>query len=672
MFKKLKLGTRLQLYIMLAFIIVFGGTIFLVVRTTRTEAETSAHNYALEVGRHYAAVFQTEIAESANMIETSVAYLQMLKEKYPETSRVVITDFLETQAKMHDSDLLDVWVAFAPNAYNSDASYLEHPLYGTRQGLFGVMSSVDENGNTKTALLSGNYLADDFYTMTMKVDGILLLEPYRYDMHGKEVLLTSITHPVKVNGQTIGAFGVDKELSDLQSRIRSISLFDTGFVTIMSQSGTYVAARMEEWVGKSVEELPDWRKEYAESLKEQKEFSFTNEDHEGREFLRTVVPVKLSDNSTWYVVANIPTDEIFASANQTTEFLIGLAVVGLIIIFLVVMGVAKTITRPISDIVNRIKDIAQGEGDLTQTVETKNQDELGDLAYWFNQFVAKIRGIIIDLTQVAQVVEQSAQDIGTSSLQIKEAVENQASDTDAMSQVIEELSASMKSVLSIADDIRNQSNTAADHAEVGRKVVGNAVSTVTQVKEATDSTADAVTELGRHGEQISQIILVINDIAEQTNLLALNAAIEAARAGEAGRGFSVVADEVRKLSEQTSKATQDVERLVSKVHQMTQVTVDRMGVSKEGMDHGVALVDEADQKLIEINKDSNAIHHMIDQVVSQIAEQTHAVELAAQKVDSVVAMTHQTSESTKSSAEIVQDLVAKAGDLTRLVSQFKV
>jgi methyl-accepting chemotaxis protein len=466
-----------------------------------------------------------------------------------------------------------------------------------------------------------------------------------------------------------------KSLEQLDANLRKIKLFDTGFMTLLSEQGAYVVGRVQVDAGVTMEEHPDWRKRYLGSARTFKEKGASYgiiKDRYNKDLLLVIEPVKASEDSTWFIVANIPLEEMLTSSTEMTVRLIVVAGVCLIIVFFVVFFVSRRITSPIVQTVNRIRDIAEGEGDLTQTIKSESQDELGDLAYWFNQFVTKIRNIIIDLTQVANTVSQGAKDIGTSSLQISQAVENQVSDTDAMKQAIEELSTSMKLVMSIADNIRAQSGVAATHATEGRQLVENVVSAVDGVKKVSEKTTEAVTELGQHSNQIGEIISMINAIAEQTNLLALNAAIEAARAGEHGRGFSVVADEVRKLAEQTRVATKNVETLINKVHQTTQLTIDRVNEEQVGTEQGVGLVQNADRKLEEINHDTDAIHRMIDQVASQIAEQTRAVDMAAQKVESVVAMTYETSQSAKSSAQTVQNLVEKAQDLNRLVNQFKV
>ena len=673
MYKKLKLGTKLQIYIMLVFFLAFAITIFLVVKKTEENATQAARDYARAVAKAEAAQFQVGMADSISFVKTTEAYLEMLQNETSVVTRERVMNYLKWQVMVHP-EFATIFLAFKPNGFdNNDAAFVDHPIFGSAQGMFGVFASLS-NGKPVIGALP-DYLKMDYYQQGLTAKEAMLIEPDFYDVNGEKQLSASLVVPIKVGDKILGVAGVDRGLTAMDEETRKIKLFETGFVTILSEKGTYVSGRVLEDVNKTIEEQPDWRKTHLSDLAavKNKEVSyFLTEDRFGIEMLRVVVPVHISVDSTWFVVANIPVDEILAGSRALTIELIGIGAICLIIVFFVVLFVSKRITAPIIAVVDRIQDIAEGEGDLTQTIESKNQDELGELAYWFNQFVAKIRTMIIDLTGVAKTVGRSAEDIGTSSLQISQAVENQASDTDAMSQVIEELSASMKSVLAIADDIRDQSSIAATHATEGRQLVEDVVSAVSGVKDASEKTSDAVADLGKHSDEIGEIISVINDIAEQTNLLALNAAIEAARAGDAGRGFSVVADEVRKLAEQTSAATQNVEALINKVHQTTRVTIERVHEGQSGTEEGVGLVQDADRKLVEINEDSNAIHRMIDQVVSQIAEQTHAVEMAAQKVDSVVAMTHETSESAKSSAQIVQDLVEKARDLNQLVGQFKV
>ena len=671
MLQKLKLGVRLQLYVMAAFLVAFLMTIFVVISEVRDDAEISATNYATEAARHHASAFRSDMTDAISFLETVATYIEMLKQQSPTPSREKVFDFLKHQAIAYPR-YTTFWVGFVPNAFDgSDNAYLEHEIYRNYQGAFGFYLAPDANGSITSGEMKG-YLEDDFFKQVLSANQVTLVEPALYDVNGQQVLSTTVAMPIHFNGQVIGAVGVDKTLDGINEKIRQIKLFKTGYITILTQLGTYAASPNQDLLGKTVDGVVDWRKENLDQLNQHKEFHIISTDPDGRDFFRMIVPINLTKGSTWFVVANIPVEEIFADSDVTIAHLLITTIISLVLVSFVVWLITKMITRPISDMVLRIRDIAQGEGDLTKTVEAARQDELGDLAYWFNLFVGKMRTMIIDLGGVAYAVGEAAKHIGASSHEIEQSVENQAADTDSMSQVIEELSASMQSVLAIIDNIRDQSGIASNHASEGRSLAESAVVAVNDAKLAAEKTGEAVTELGRHGEEISKIIVVINEIANQTNLLALNAAIEAARAGEHGRGFSVVADEVRKLSEQTGKATQEVEKLVNQVHEMTKLTVERMEINKEGIERGVSLVQDVDKQLDNIYQESNDIHQMVDQVVSQVAEQTNAVGLASQRVDSVVATTHQTTSSVKASSDIVKDLQDKAVILNKLVSQFKV
>ena len=192
------------------------------------------------------------------------------------------------------------------------------------------------------------------------------------------------------------------------------------------------------------------------------------------------------------------------------------------------------------------------------------------------------------------------------------------------------------------------------------------------IKDAVTSSSASVEELGRRGQQIGQIIEVINDIADQTNLLALNAAIEAARAGEHGRGFAVVADEVRKLADRTTKATEEIGESIRAIQTETDDAVQRMASGTEQVDAGVAKAREAGQSLGRIVSASQSVAQMIQSIAAAAEQQSAASEQISRNVESIASASNQASEGAGQAATAATQLSTKAEQLQALVARFKV
>ena len=207
-------------------------------------------------------------------------------------------------------------------------------------------------------------------------------------------------------------------------------------------------------------------------------------------------------------------------------------------------------------------------------------------------------------------------------------------------------------------------------AEEGGGVVEQTVTGMNAISEAVSASADSVRELGARGEQIGQVIEVINDIADQTNLLALNAAIEAARAGEHGKGFAVVADEVRKLADRTTKATDEVAQSITAIQNETAAAVSKMESGTDEVQRGVEKAREAGSSLGEIVQGARDVASLIQSIAAAAEEQSTASEQVSRNVESITAVTGQTSEGARQSAAASTQLSGKAEQLQQLVGRF--
>jgi methyl-accepting chemotaxis protein len=339
---------------------------------------------------------------------------------------------------------------------------------------------------------------------------------------------------------------------------------------------------------------------------------------------------------------------------------------------LLLIWILRTIfTKPVAIIISRAQEIAAK--DLTgQPLVKKSDDELGKLTEAINKMSSSLTQIVSDVNSSAHDVASAATEIAASSEEMASGLNEQAKQVTQISAAIEEMSASVVEVAKKSGDAANNASESGKVATEGGKVVNQTIEGMQAINDAVTASAASVTELGKRGAQIGQIIEVINDIADQTNLLALNAAIEAARAGEHGRGFAVVADEVRKLADRTTKATEEIAESIKAIQTETDGAVKRMSVGTEQVQKGVELATGAGVSLQKIVASAQQVASMIQSIAAAAEEQSAASEQVSKNVETISSVTKQSSEGAGQAAAAAAQLSSKAEQLQQLVGQFKV
>jgi methyl-accepting chemotaxis protein len=366
--------------------------------------------------------------------------------------------------------------------------------------------------------------------------------------------------------------------------------------------------------------------------------------------------------------SNTAVSELATAAFIVQVGLVVVLVLGISVAFVIARGIVK----PVRATVDMIKDIAQGEGDLTKRLEANSRDEVGELAKWFNTFIEKLQGIIKDVAEASNEVASAATEISASSEELAAGMDEQSQQVAQISSAIEEMSQSVSEVAQKSNEAAGSANESGKVAKEGGVTVEQTIEGMNGINEAVSTSAASVEELGKRGEQIGEIVEVINDIADQTNLLALNAAIEAARAGEHGRGFAVVADEVRKLADRTTKATEEIAGSIEAIQTETKQAVERMSAGTEQVTIGVQRAGEAGESLTRIVASAGDVAGMIQSIASAAEEQAAAAEQVSHTVTSINSITQQSNEGTRQAAAASSQLSNRAEQLQRLVGQFKI
>lgn len=330
------------------------------------------------------------------------------------------------------------------------------------------------------------------------------------------------------------------------------------------------------------------------------------------------------------------------------------------------------LVKPIEVLRDRMRDIGQGEGDLTARLSVESKDELGQVAGAFNQVIEKLQQSITVVKQVNFHLEQSTESL-------REAAANNIRMADQQHETVDQVVTAVEEMHGAAREIASNSNNGADAAteannsvERGVKVSRESNSRVAKLSERLNRSSEAVGRLADEAVNIGTVLDVIRGIAEQTNLLALNAAIEAARAGEQGRGFAVVADEVRALASKTQQSTEDIQGRIETLQGGVDEAVVAMKSGIEMLDDTVEDVASAAESFETIQGAIARISDMSMQIATATEEQTHVVEEINKNLQMISEFSSEGTEQSRSLSKLAEKLKGHTDELTSVVGSFRV
>ena len=373
----------------------------------------------------------------------------------------------------------------------------------------------------------------------------------------------------------------------------------------------------------------------------------------------------------WVIGTGIYVDDVSAHMREI-QFGIGLALLVILALsILLAWLVSRTVTGPIKAVVDTIKDIAQGEGDLTRRLPILGKNEIGELSEWFNTFIGKLHGIINQVSGSSLQLASSSLQLQLTSTQMTESIAQLSSQSTSLATAGEEMSATSGDIANNCHQAANNAGGATRKATQGAAVVGQSIAAMNSIAERVQNAARTVDALGVRSEQIGAIVGTIEDIADQTNLLALNAAIEAARAGEQGRGFAVVADEVRALAERTTRATKEIGEMIKAIQKETSNAVSSMEQSVTQVEQGTGHAAESGRSLQEILDIINDVTEQISQIATAAEEQTATTREISSNVMNLNDLAQQNEHALHETAIAANDVSRQAEELKQLVGQFR-
>ncbi len=355
-------------------------------------------------------------------------------------------------------------------------------------------------------------------------------------------------------------------------------------------------------------------------------------------------------------------------ATKTFILIVISMIVGGFVALSIVLFMIVDIVRPLSKLIGLIKNLTEGDGDLTKRIDATTKDEFGILAGYVNLFIDNVQKIIKEVQEVSHEVTSVSDQLASVAEELQSTFQSQT-------EQIGEISSNMVNLSSLSEQVSDRLGQSSDRLQTTTSLTQQGAVSLVSIKnemkvisENTNQLAQTISSLAESSEDIGRILTVINDIADQTNLLALNAAIEAARAGDAGRGFAVVADEVRKLAERTSTATSEISNIITSFQQESSSAAKNMETTSKSIDEGSSKVEKTLDDFKEVVDGISNANSDIENISNMVVRQNEVT-------DNTGNINAGISESNVAISEVtmtIDNLQQKSSNLVRILQQFKV
>jgi methyl-accepting chemotaxis protein len=502
-----------------------------------------------------------------------------------------------------------------------------------------------------------------WYQDAVKTGGTTLTAPYIDASTGG--LVISIATPVHKDGNLVGVIGGDLTLETLVKNINSLDFSGRGYAYLVDEDGTILVHHNKDLINKKLNDVyTNWSHKMTPGVQE----AVLN----GSTRLVSFIPIKGLPSVHWYLAISLDKEKSFSTLYEFRKSALIASILSILVIIGLLGMFIRRLLRPLHVMIGAMKDIAEGEGDLTKRLTIQNNDEFGMLGTSFNHFVERIHTSMTEVSSATLMVNEVALRVVSASNSSLANSDEQVNRTTSVAAAINELGAAAQEIARNAAHASHQASDARGLAEDGQKVVEESIKAMNKLSEMISASSANIETVNANTVNIGKILDVITSISQQTNLLALNAAIEAARAGEAGRGFAVVADEVRNLAHRTQESAQQVQKMIEELQHGAQASVETMAQSQRHSQDSVGIANQAGERLGSVTQRIGEIDSMNQSVAAATEEQTSVVETINMDITEINTLNQEGMENLQSTLRACKDLEQQATRLKELVGSFRI
>jgi methyl-accepting chemotaxis protein len=626
----MKIGFKLSaIMVVLGLFAVASVSITLLLRS-RTSVTGLSEKYTVSMTNDSAAEVRNFLDSYFYKVETAAHVMEQYKYMVTGNRRIMLNVILDGLAQANPG-IFGAWCVWEPDVLEGDdRQYLG--TRGTSSG--GRFSPYHYWDNGKVAVNAReDFNTADYYLLARNSGNPVILNPFDYEVGGKKVLMTSICIPIRTDGRVVGVMGFDLPLTGVQKISQTNKPFPDSVTAVFSNNSTVTAHFDESRIGKNMRDTDadmagKYMNDLVNAIKTGAPFTFSNYIAALKTDMKIfTIPITVGTTKTpWSYATAIMHNTIMAPVYEMLEIALGISVVVIALLVAASIFFARTISRPIVKVVDNLKDISEGEGDLTHTIAINSNDEIGDLALYFNKTLEKIKNLVSSIKREAASLNSIGSDLASNMSETAAAINQITANIQSIkgrvinqSASVTETNATMEQVVTninkLNGHVEDQADTISKRSAFIQAMVNNINSVnqtlqknldnVKSLKEASEigrtglqGVSSDIQEIAHESEGLLEINAVMENIASQTNLLSMNAAIEAAHAGEVGKGFAVVADEIRKLAESSGEQSKTIGNVLKKIAEsIKKITKSTENVLNkfEAIDSGVKTVAEQEE-----------------------------------------------------------------------------